>query len=143
MGYKFFEDIAVADVAYEASGKTLEALFESAGLALTNTMVKDLDSVKLKVTKKIKLEFETEEMLLFNFLQELIFLKDAKLLLFSKYKLKISKSKKGFLLNAELKGEELDMKKHELIVDVKAVSFHMFKLEKTKLGFKAFVILDV
>lgn len=143
MSYKFFEDVSLADVAYEAKGKSLEDLFESAGLALTNTMVKDLESVKQTITKKFKLEFETEEMLLFNFLQELIFLKDAKLLLFSKYKLKILKSKKGFLLEAELKGEELNMKKHELLVDVKAVSFHMFKLQKLKSGWKAEIILDV
>jgi len=41
-----------------------------------------------------------------------------------------------------LKGEEIDNKKHHMIVDVKAVSWHMYKVEK-KEEWNAFVILDV
>lgn len=142
MPYKFLEDIAIADVAFEATGKTLEELFESAGLAVTNTQVKDLKSVKQKVSKEIKVDSDSIEMLLFNFLQELIFLKDAELLLFSKFNISIKKGKK-YKLEAKAYGEKLDMKKHELLVDVKAVSLHNFKVEETKYGWKADVILDV
>ena len=80
-----------------------------------------------------------------NFLQELIFYKDAKLLLFSGYDIKIEeKPKTGKLvLRATLSGEKIDMKKHELLVDVKAVSWHMFKVEQVKNNWKCFVILDV
>ena len=142
MPYKFFEDIAIADVAFEATGKTEEKLFESAALAVTNTMVKDLKSVKNKVTKRITVNGNDIQTLLFNFLQELIFLKDAKLLLFSKFDIKISKGKKMKLI-AKASGEKLDMKKHELLVDVKAVSMHNYKVEKTKSGWSASIILDV
>ena len=142
MPYRFLEDVAIADVAFEATGKTLKELFESSALAVTNTMVKDLKSVKQKVSKNIKIESDNVEMLLFNFLQELIFLKDAKLLLFNKFSIRISENKK-WKLNATAYGEKLDMKKHELLVDVKAVSLHNFKVERTKNGWKADVILDV
>ncbi|MBI5223970.1 archease [Candidatus Micrarchaeota archaeon] len=144
MSYRFVEDVAIADVAFVASGKTEEELFEAAALALTNSMVKSLDSVETKITKKIKINSKNEEQLLHDFLQELIFLKDAKLLLFSKYKIKITHGKSdGFELSASLAGEKLDMKKHELLVDVKAVSWHRFKVEKTPDGWNGFVILDV
>lgn len=142
MPYKFLEDLAIADVAFEATGKTLEELFDSSALALENTQVKDLKSVKYKVEKKIEVESDNIEMLLFNFLQELIFLKDAKLLLFNKFDIKITQGKK-FKLKAKAYGEKLDMKKHELLVDVKAVSLHQFKVEETKSGWVASVILDV
>ena len=142
MPYKFLEDIAIADVAFEATGKRLEELFESAALAVTNTQVKDLDSVAHKVVKNITVESDTMEMLLFNFLQELIFLKDAKLLLFNKFDIRIAQGKKC-KLKAKAYGEKLDMKKHELLVDVKAVSLHNFKVEESKGGWKADVILDV
>lgn len=142
MSYKFLEDIAIADVAFEATGKTLEELFESAALAVTNTQVKDLKSVKQKVGKEIKVESDSIEMLLFNFLQELIFYKDAELLLFSKFDIKIIEEKK-YKLKGKAYGEKLNMKKHELLVDVKAVSLHNFKVEKTTKGWKADVILDV
>lgn len=142
MPYKFLEDIAIADVAFEATGKTLEELFESAALAVTNTQVKVLDSVAHKVAKNISVESDAVEMLLFNFIQELIFYKDAELLLFSKFDIKISQNKK-YKLKAKAYGERIDMKKHELLVDVKAMSLHNFKVEKIKSGWKSNVILDV
>ncbi len=143
MSYKFLEDVAIADVAFEASGKTLKELFESAGLAVTNTMVKDLKSVKQIIEKKIAIESDNVEMLLFKFLQEIIFYKDAKMLLFNKFELNISNEKKKWKLSGKLHGEKLNMKKHELLVDVKAVSLHQYKVEETKEGWKADVILDV
>jgi SHS2 domain-containing protein len=81
-------------------------------------------------------------MLLFNFLQELIFYKDAQLLLFSKFDIKITQGKK-YRLKARAYGEKLNMKKQELLVDVKAVSLHNFRVEETKEGWKSDVILDV
>ena len=143
MPYKFLEDIAIADVAFEASGKNIEELFESAGLAVTNTMVKDLKSVKQKVMKDIEVKADIVEMLLFNFLQEIIFYKDAELLLFNRFKIDIKDQNKKWKLKAIASVEKLDMKKHELLVDVKAVSLHNFKVEETKSGWKADVILDV
>ncbi|MBI2970960.1 MAG: archease [Candidatus Aenigmarchaeota archaeon] len=143
MPYKFLPDIAVADVAFEATGRTLDELLEQAALATTNVMVKELKTVKHKVSKKITVKAESEEMLLFNFLQEIIFHKDADLLLFSAYNVGIKKTSKGFALACTAKGEKLDMKKHELMVDVKAVTLHMFEVKKTKGGWKAHVILDI
>ncbi len=141
MPYRFLEDIAIADVAFEATGKNLEKLFESSALAVTNTMVKDLKSVKQKVTRNIKVVDDNVEMLLFNFLQEIIFYKDAELLLFSKFDVGIESKK--WKLKAKSYGEKINLKKHELLVDVKAVSLHNFKVEKTRTGWKADVILDV
>ncbi|MBI4010501.1 MAG: archease [Candidatus Aenigmarchaeota archaeon] len=143
MSFKFLEDIAIADVAFEATGKTLKELLESAALAVTNTMVKDLDAIEQEVEKKFKVEGEDPEKLLFNFLQELIFLKDAELLLFNKFELDVIPEKNRFQLSVKAYGEKLDMKKHELLVDVKAVSMHNFKIEETKDGWVASVILDV
>lgn len=142
MSYKFHDDVAIADVAFEATGKTLEELFESCARATTVTMVKDLKTVKKTEKKEIKLKHKELDRLLHNFLQEVIFYKDADMLLFSEYNLKIDQ-KDGYSLSCTCKGEKLDMKKHELLVDVKAVSWHMFRLEKTSKGWQAFIILDV
>ena len=143
MPYHFREDIAIADVAFEASGKTIEEMFESAALATTHTMVKDLATVKPQKTKKIKIENAQLDRLLHDFLQELIFEKDAHLLLFSSYQIMIEQKAPGYQLQAICKGEPLDMKKHELLVDVKAVSWHLFKVAQEKGYWIAFVILDV
>src|SRR3989344_944604 len=114
MPYSFKDDIAVADVAFEATGRTLAELFESAGLAVTHTMVRDLASVQTKVAKKIEVEGSDVENLLFNFLQEVVFLKDAELLLFSKITIdEIDETHCA----ATLRGEKLDPKKHKLLAD--------------------------
>ena len=139
MGYKFYDH--TADVLFEAEGRTVDELFEAAGLATEETQV-DLKGVKLKIKKEIKLKNKSVEMLLFNFLQELIFLKDAKLLLFSKIKVSVSEGKIN-KLKAVLEGEKIDPKKHELRVDVKAVTLHRFEVKKTKTGWFARVILDI
>ncbi len=139
MSYKFFDH--TADVLFEAEGKTLSELFEAAGLATEETQV-DLKGVKSKIKKEIVLEKDNIEMLLFDFLQELIFLKDAKLLLFSKIKVSISEGKPN-KLKAILQGEKIDPKKHNLKVDVKAVTLHRFEVKKTKAGWFARVILDI
>ena len=141
MSYKFLEDVSLADVAFEATGKTLEELFESAALATTNVMIKDLKTIKPKIKKKIKLKAKTIENLLHDFLQELVFLKDAKQLVFSKYKIKINEKK--FELSAEISGEKLNPKTQVHMVDVKAITWHLYEVVKTDKVWKARVILDI
>lgn len=141
--YKYLEEVAIADVAFEASGRTLDELFESSGFALTNAMIKDLSKIEQKIEKSFEVEAEDVEMLLFNFLQELIFYKDAERLLFNKFDLDIVQKEDGWLLSARAYGEEIDREKHELLADVKAVALHNFKVEETEKGWRASVIVDV
>ena len=143
MPYRFLEDISIADVAFEAEGKTLEELFEGAALAVTNTMVEDVRSIEQKVLKNIEVGAENVEMLLFHFLQELIFYKDAELLLFNKFDLAIEQKNSTWHLRGKAYGEKISPDRHELLVDVKAVSLHNFKVEETSRGWQATVIIDV
>lgn|SRR5574337_611275 len=143
MRYRFLEDIAIADVAFEAEGKTLAELFTNAASALTNTMVKRLDSVEQKVKKTVQLPAADPEMLLYSFLQRLVYYKDARLLLFSRYEFVIVEEKGKWRLKATIHGEQINQEKHQLVADVKAVSLHNFKVRKTVNGWLAEVILDV
>lgn len=141
MKFKFLEEIATADVAFRAFGKNESELFENAALAVEETMVKT-KGVKQKVRKEINLADVELDRLLFDFLSELVYLKDAETLFFSKADVKIEKNK-GYKLKAKIAGETIDPKKHELRNDVKAVTLHMFEVKKTKKGFEATVILDI
>ena len=143
MRYKYLEDVAIADVAFEAEGKTLEELFESSGFALTNTMIKDLGQLEQRVEKSFEVEAEDVEMLLFNYLQELIFYKDAERLLFNKFELDIEQKEDRWHLGVKAYGEEIDREKHELLADAKAVALHNFKVEEKAKGWRAMVIVDV
>ena len=138
MKYKFLDH--TADIMFEAYGNSLNKLFENAALATEITMV-NLRQIKPRIKKEINLENEDLENLLFDFLAELIYLKDAELLLFSKAKIKIEKKEK-YKLKALLGGEKLT-NKHDQKVDVKAVTYHKFEIKKLNNKYVAKVILDI
>ncbi len=141
MKFRFLEDVAIADIAFEAFGKDINELFENCALALSDCMV-NLKQIKPKIKKTIKLKSENIEGLLYDFLSELLFIKDTDGLLFSNYKISI-KEKKGFELNAICQGDKINYEKLDLGNDVKAVTMHMFEIKKEKNRFKATVVVDI
>ncbi|MBS3138308.1 archease [Candidatus Woesearchaeota archaeon] len=84
--YEFFDH--TADVLFQAYGKTLVELCTNAALALQDVQVK-LSTVGAKRKKTIEITAQTPEKLLFDFLQELVFVKDVNQLLFSKFNMDI------------------------------------------------------
>jgi SHS2 domain-containing protein len=106
-------------------------------------MVEDTGKIEDREWRRIQVEDEALDMLLFQFLQELIFYKDAEKLLLRVAAVEIIKEKESFRLSAEAFGEELDPVRHELNVDVKAVTLYRLSVEETKGGWKATVILDI
>ncbi|MGQ9616750.1 MAG: archease [Spirochaetota bacterium] len=143
MPYQYIDSIAIADVAFEAQGATIEELFRACWEAAVNVMVSDLRAIKGKVRRNIRLRESNIELLLFNFLQEMIFLKDAEQLLLLIDTITIYTENGQETLQAEAKGERIDPLKHELIVDIKAVTLHHFMVKRSSDGWKATVVLDV
>ena len=143
MPFRFIEDIAIADIAFEAEGKTLAELFESAGLAVESTMTGNPGRLRQDCVRKFEVTAESVEMLLYHFLQELVFLKDAAQLLFGRFSLHIGQREGRWHLDAEAIGDIIDPDRHELLADVKAVSLHDYRVRQTPEGWHAHVILDV
>lgn len=143
MSYEFLEDIAIADIAFRAWGKDLEELFVAAGDATINTMIENLDEIEPSVQRTFSLENEALDLLLFNFLGELIYYKDSEQLLLRAQQVQISEKNGLQQLSAVVQGETLDPHRHQQRVDVKAVTLHRFQLEKTDTGWTAMVILDI
>ena len=143
MNYEFLEDIAIADIAFQASGNTLEEVFQVSGDATINAMIENIEEIQPKETRNFHIENDELDLLLFNFLQELVYYKDSELLLLRTQEIKIYEENGQHQLNAVMIGEKLDRDRHEQRVDVKAVTLHRFKLEKTAEGCTALVILDI
>ena len=143
MPYRYREDIATADVAFEAWGATLEEMFVAAADATTNVMITDLETIARRDRRTLRVTAEEVDMLLFGLLQELIFYKDAERLLLRVSSVKIEEEPGQLVVSAEAYGEELNPAKHELIVDVKAVTLHRFKVGPVPGGWEASVILDI
>jgi SHS2 domain-containing protein len=141
--YQYLPEIATADVAFLASGDTLNELFISAGDALMNVMVDDLSTIANREEIEIDLSHEELDLLLFSFLNELVYFKDARLLLLRASEALVTKEGSRFILHATLYGEQLNPEKHHPAVDVKAVTLHLFRVEEKDAGWEAQVILDI
>jgi len=143
MPYQYLEEIAKADVAFEAWGETREEMFIAAADAMMNVMVADLATIRVKERRTLRVEADALDMLLFELLQELIFQKDAARLLLRVKEVEIMRQIENYRLTGVAEGEELDPQRHDLVVDVKAVTLHRFGVERTDGGWKAMVILDI
>ena len=135
MKYKFLEH--TADVKFKAEGKTIEEAFSSAALALKETIA-DKTKVKAITNKKISVKGKDSEALLYNFLEEFLFLLDAKNFLFSKItKIKIKDNK----LEAEIAGDKAS--NYKFTNSVKAVTYNEMFVRKEKNKYIVQVVLDV
>ncbi len=144
MPYEYVEGLSVADIAFRARSKTLDGLFRDAADATMNVMVEELDTIRPLTSRDVQLEDDELDMLLFEFLQELIYFKDAEQLLLRPEQVCIDKSPDhGYRLRARLVGEPLDRQRHPLRVDVKAVTLHCFELKRTDPGWEVQVVLDI
>ncbi len=138
--HKFLDH--TADVFFVAKADTLPALFNECALAVEETMV-DVSRVKPKEKVKILGESATVESLLFDFLDELLFFKDYKQLVFSTFEIDIKEERGKHILTCYAFGEKIDFSRHDPKVDVKAITMHEFKVEKVKEGWKAQVLIDI
>jgi SHS2 domain-containing protein len=143
MPYTYLEDVGTADIAFEATGRDLPELFTAAADATMNVMIDNLDAIEPRETRQIELSNDNVEMLLFDFLQELIYFKDARRLLLRARKAQIDQRGDQFFLKAKVAGEQLDDTRHQQRADVKAVTLHGFSVLKYDRGWKAKVLLDI
>jgi SHS2 domain-containing protein len=143
MPYEYLPDIAIADVAFRAWAGTLEGMFAAAADAVMNVMVEDLETIGNRVAKPIRGRNADIDMLLFQMLEEMIFLKDAEKLLLRIHRVAIGREGADYLLDAEAWGEVLDPGRHDLGVDVKAVTLHRFRVEQVPDGWETEVVVDV
>jgi len=130
-----------ADIKFQSFGKTLNEAFENSALAMFSAMYDG--RVKAAIKKSIKVKGKDNESLLYNFLEELLFLLDSENFFLSRIKVKIDE--KNFKLEAEAEGDGAG--KYPVHIDVKAVTYNqMFvKHEKTGKGerFICQVVVDV
>ena len=82
-------------------------------------------------------------LLLFAFLQEFIYYKDARRMLLRASSIAIAEEEGTLKLRAVARGEEIDPDRHPMVVDVKAVTLHRFAVEHRGGVWRATVVLDI
>ncbi len=135
-----FVDITTADVAFIAYGKNLNELFANAALAMFEVMI-DTNQIEKRVEEKIFVEGHDLESLMFDWLNELLYVVDSKNLAFVEFD--VSVDEKNYKLEAVCKGEEISHEKHQTRTVVKAATYHHMKIWKEDNIWKAQVVLDI
>lgn len=143
MSYRFIEEEATADVAFEAFGDDLNEVFKNAGDAVLNVMIENIDAVRPSESRVVESDNEDLDLLLFDLLQSLIFYKDADRLLLRVSQIEVGECDGLWHQRALCEGEHLDPGRHQLGADVKAVTLHDFRVEQIDSRWRAHVILDI
>jgi len=138
MAYEFLDH--TADLKIRATGKTLEEALVEAAKAVTEAIAGD-SKIEAKIEKEFEVKIHLEHVLVHDFLQEIIYMFSTEKLLFSEFNVTL-KEALGYKLTARLKGEKYDPKKHKLVKEVKAATYHELKVEKGDKGWAIEVICD-
>ena len=125
MRYKLLEH--TADAMVEVQGKDLDERFGNAAYAMFD-QITDLSKVKPKGELRVVMSGNTREQLLVDFLQELLFVHDTEDLVFSEFEIKTD----GKTLEAVVRGEKFDEKKHTKRSVVKGVTYHRLEFDDLK-----------
>lgn len=138
--YKIVEDGTSADFVVDVYGVTLNKLFancaEACFFAMTN-----IDKVQPVKEFNVIVDAENLDDLLYNFISELIYLKDIEKMFFSRFDVDIADDEKS--LKAVAAGDTIDYIDHDFKTDVKAITYHDLHIKKSNDGYMTRVILDL
>ena len=139
--YAFVDDVT-SDLSFVARGESLEGVFAACADALLAATVEAPRDVANRESCDVELSEPDVELLLLSFLNELVFLRDARGLLLRAGELHFQGGDE-VRLSGELVGERIDPARHRLLAEVKAATAHGLRLEPQDGGFVARVTLDV
>ncbi len=139
MGTNKFEYFDVtADIGVKVWGNTIDELFENAAIAVTSLMINPT-KLERKITKEIFIEGNDISSLLINWITELLIIRDSEAILFSSFKVNVSSD--GRSLTAKIFGNHIIGSTIEM--DIKAITYSLFKLKKLDKTFYTQFVLDI
>src|SRR3989338_4802863 len=128
--YRYLEH--TADAKFQAFGRSLDEAFKNSALAMLNLMCKS-EAIKLKQEKKISVNGKDLKALLYNWLEELLFLLDSENFIAGKIKnLEISGKESNYKLEAMISGNNASA--YKFFGEVKAVTYNDMSIKEEKKG---------
>ena len=127
--YEIFEH--TADVGIRARADKLDELFVDAARGLFSIMVGNLDAVRAIEESLFQLDSDDIEGLFHGWLSELLYTFAARRLALAQFRVRIEGQAPLFSgLAGAAWGEPIDLSRHEIDVEVKAITWHGLKVEK-------------
>jgi SHS2 domain-containing protein len=138
--FKFLEH--TADMKFQAFGKSLEEAFSNSAVAMFNVLT-DTKLIEPKITKSITTNAPDLKSLLYNFLEELLFLIDTEFFILNSVSdLRINNMNSKYLLTAVVIGDKID-EKYSIHGDIKAITYNEMEVKEEKDYFMVQVVVDV
>jgi SHS2 domain-containing protein len=137
MHYKLINH--TADLGIHVFGTDPVELFANAAFA-TFDMLTEIDSLKSLKTTNLKVTGDDWSDLMVNWLRELLYLWNGKELLVKKAQI-LALSEKELSANVEL--DPFDPDRHEIKIEIKAVTYHQIQVSSSPQGWEAKIIFDV
>lgn len=135
--YEMFEH--TADIGLRIYAASLDELFAEAGRALFSVIVTNPAAVRCVQEATLEVEPAEPDDLLHDWLARLLFLFDTQRFIPAEYELRVHSGG----VAARLQGERLDLARHQIGMEVKAVTYHELRVEETPNGWMGEVILDL
>jgi SHS2 domain-containing protein len=126
-GYSYPEGGPPADLLVEGRGKTMVEAFANVALAMYNAIT-PLEGINERETFTVEVDGSDYASLLFSFLAELLYRVDVDGLIAKRIKIEIIPT--DFKLSARCVGERFSATTHEAGASVKAVTYHMMRIEE-------------
>ena len=120
MSYRHLEHST--DAIIEVTAPNLTTAFEVAGKSVVETII-DPSKIEEKIVKRVSITGKDLRYLLYNWLEEVIILTITDGFAVKRISVKIENNQE-YKIQAELFGEEIDIKKHGFKVEIKSPTFH-------------------
>ncbi len=140
MPFEFFDH--TGDVGVRVRAASLDELFAEAAAALTATLV-DPATVERRVREWATLEAASLDLLLVDWLNDLVFRFDVDNLLVARTEPRVVREGPGWKVEAALEGEPFDPARHRVRVLVKGATYHRLAIKETPAGYETSVVFDI
>jgi SHS2 domain-containing protein len=128
-----------ADLGLRIRAPDLNALFAEAAVALFSAFVANREGIAPVESVNVALPAAEPEELLHDWLAELLYLFHTRRMVFCEFEVRFT----DHGLEGIARGEKIDRKRHEIEIEVKAITWHGLKIKKTPDGYLAEVIVDI
>lgn len=137
MGYELLDH--TGDLGVRVWAEDVKGIFYEAARALF-AIITDLETVMVRVKRKIRVEASTVDELLVAWLSELLYIYEVEGLLFCDFTLTEMDEKR---VTGVATGEEFDEGRHPIKTSIKAVTYHQLEIKEKDGRWQAQVIFDI
>ncbi len=143
-GFKIIEH--TADVGIKVWAHTLKELFEEAAMGMVS-QIYDPSKIQPVESVPLTLRAETFEELFLMWLKEILFIIENERRIFSAFQIEkenfSARNPKFLNIQALLKGEKLDMSRHDICKEIKGITRHGFYIKRNGPWWEANILFDI